>query len=62
CSDMEFLGIEFDNEANHGKKSQDLLISKPSSRVKVMVVTTNEELVIATDTRNIVTAKKKVKN
>ncbi|MDT8400917.1 MAG: acetate kinase [Bacteroidales bacterium] len=60
CSDMEYLGIEFDSEINHEKKSQDLVISKPSSRVKVMVVTTNEELVIATDTKNIVTSKKKI--
>ncbi|MFO7574476.1 MAG: acetate kinase, partial [Bacteroidales bacterium] len=54
CSGMEYLGIEFDPEVNHGVKSRDLTLSKPGSRVKVMVVTTDEELVIATDTRNIV--------
>ncbi|HDZ41935.1 MAG TPA: acetate kinase [Bacteroidetes bacterium] len=61
CSDMENLGIEFDSEMNYGKKSQDLVISKPSSRVTVMVVITNEELVIASDTKNIVASQKKVK-
>jgi acetate kinase len=54
CTGMEYLGIEFDPETNHGVKSRDITISKPSSRVKVMVVTTDEELVIATDTKNIV--------
>jgi len=60
CSDMEYLGIEFDSETNDGKKNQDIIISKPSSNVTVMVVTTNEELVIATDTKNIVTSMNKV--
>jgi acetate kinase len=34
------------------------VLSKPTSKVKVMAVTTNEELVIATDTMNIVNALK----
>ncbi len=59
CSDMEYMGIEFDAEKNDGKKNQDIVISKPTSRVTVMVVTTDEELVIASDTKNIVTQKKK---
>jgi len=59
CSDMEYMGIEFDAEKNDGKKSQDIVISKPTSRVTVMTVTTDEELVIAIDTKNIVTRKKK---
>ncbi len=59
CSGMEYMGIEFDVEKNHGKKSQDIVISKPTSQVTVMVVTTDEELVIASDTKNIVLQKKK---
>lgn len=59
CSDMECLGIEFDAEINQGKKNQDIIISKPSSKVTVMAVTTDEELVIATDTKKIVTSKRK---
>jgi acetate kinase len=56
CTGMEYLGIEFDAEVNHGMKSKDLILSKPASRVTVMSVTTDEEFVIATDTRNIVEA------
>lgn len=56
CTGMEYLGIEFDADINHGVKSKDLAISKPGSRVKVMIVTTDEELVIATDTQTIVSS------
>lgn len=59
CSGMEYMGIEFDVEKNQGKKHQDIIISKPTSRVVVMTVTTDEELVIATDTKNIITRKEK---
>ena len=54
CSGMECLGIEFDAEGNDGVKGKDKVISKPSSKVKVMVVTTDEEYVIASDTKAIV--------
>jgi acetate kinase len=54
CSNMECLGVEFDAEVNHNKKGQDLVISRPGSKVTVMTVSTDEELVIATDTLSIV--------
>lgn len=54
CKDMEFLGLEFDNKKNEGVRGKELIISKDSSRVTVMVVPTNEEFVIASDTRTIV--------
>lgn len=54
CKDLEFMGIEFDVDANRGVKGQDKVLSKPESKVKVVVMGTNEELVIATDTYNIV--------
>lgn len=54
CTDMECMGIEIDPEINHGVKGRDLVISKPTSKVKVMVVTTDEEFVIASDTKAIV--------
>ncbi|MBE0676694.1 MAG: acetate kinase [Bacteroidales bacterium] len=54
CSGMEYLGIEFDPVVNDGMKSKDLILSKPGSRVTVMSVTTDEEFVIATDTKTIV--------
>lgn len=54
CSDMENLGIIFDNEINDKVKGKDLIISKPESKITVMTVTTDEEFVIASDTRMIV--------
>ncbi len=51
---FEFIGIDFDYELNEGKRGKELLLTKPGSKVKVMVVPTNEELVIATDTMQIV--------
>lgn len=54
CTGMEFLGIKIDPEVNHGVKGKDLIISTPDSKVKVMVVTTDEEFVIASDTKGIV--------
>lgn len=54
CEGTEFLGIEFDKSKNAKTQGVDALISKPESKTKVMAVTTNEELVIATDTMNIV--------
>ncbi|MCL2561683.1 MAG: acetate kinase [Rikenellaceae bacterium] len=50
CSDMEFMGVVFDRAANNGVRGKDKVLSAPDSRVKVMVCTTNEELVIAQDT------------
>ncbi len=54
CKNMEFLGINFDDAVNKGLRGKDALISTPDSKVKVMIVTTNEELVIARDTFSIV--------
>lgn len=55
ASDMEFLGVEFDADKNRTKRRGEAAdISKPSSRVRVLVIPTNEELVIARDTRRIV--------
>ena len=53
CSGLEFMGVEFDREANN-VRGEDKILSKPQSKVKVAVVATNEELVIATDTYNLV--------
>jgi len=54
CKEMEFLGIDFDFEKNHGLKGKDTILTKPGSKVKVMIVSTNEELVIAMDTMDII--------
>lgn len=54
CKGLEFMGLEFDSEVNASTRGADKEISKPSSRVKVYVVTTDEELLIARDTKDIV--------
>ena len=48
-----YLGVKIDAEANK-KRGEDIEISTPDSKVKVFVIPTNEELVIARDTRDIV--------
>ncbi len=53
CEYFGYLGFELDKEAN-SKRGQDIMISTPDSKVKVFVIPTNEELVIARDTRDIV--------
>ncbi|MFZ5940641.1 MAG: acetate/propionate family kinase [Bacteroidota bacterium] len=53
CQNMNYLGLEFDEPANHGVKGEDKIISKPDSRCVAAVVRTNEELVIALDTFKI---------
>lgn len=50
CDGITFLGIELDDDLNSERKKTAREISKPSSRVKVLVVPTNEELLIARDT------------
>jgi acetate kinase len=54
CSDLEFIGIDFDKKINKGVRSQETVITKEGSSVTVIVVPTNEEFVIASDTRYIV--------
>lgn len=49
CKHLEFLGIEFDAEAND-VRGEEREISKPGSKVKVMIIPTNEELAIARET------------
>jgi acetate kinase len=54
CSGLEFMGIKFDKNANAGARGVDKLLSAADSKVKIAVIATNEELVIATDTYNLV--------
>jgi acetate kinase len=56
CKDLENLGIELSAEANNvrGKETD---LSTPNSKVKILLVPTNEELVIARDTNEIVSKK-----
>ena len=52
---LEFMGIKLDPERNN-TRGKEALISADDSRVKVMVIPTNEELAIARDTLELVTA------
>lgn len=54
CKDMDFLGIKADEEKNKEAIGIDKDISAEDSKVKVLVIPTNEELMIAKDTREIV--------
>jgi acetate kinase len=55
CTGLEFMGIEFDSEKNLNLSGvNNYIISKDSSRVKVMVIQTNEEIIIARDTYKLV--------
>lgn len=54
CEDMAFLGIEIDGDKNKGLRKKEAIISTADSPTKVLVVPTNEELVIAMDTAEIV--------
>ena len=53
CERLAYLGIEINDEANN-KRGETIEISTPSSKVKVFVVPTNEELVIAQDTVRLI--------
>jgi len=54
CSNLDWLGIELDPAKNNGLRSKEAIISRDGARVTVMVVPTNEELVIAEDTVRII--------
>ncbi|BBE16441.1 acetate kinase [Aquipluma nitroreducens] len=58
-SDLDFLGISLDHQKNKGFRKEGV-ISTPESKVKVIVVPTDEELMIALDTEQIVTSGNKL--
>ena len=54
CTGLEFMGVKFDPAANKGARGVNKILSASDSKVKVATIATNEELVIATDTYNLV--------
>ena len=52
CSGLEFLGVKMDAEANK-VRGEEAIISTPDSKVTVCVIPTDEELMIAKDTMNL---------
>ena len=57
CKPLAFMGVEIDQAVNAKTRSTETVISTPASRVTVVVVPTDEELMIARDTDAIVSAK-----
>ncbi|WP_428025729.1 acetate/propionate family kinase [Arcobacter sp.] len=57
CNELDFMGIVLDKEKNKIRSSENREINKTTSKTKIYVIPTNEELVIAKDTYNLVKAK-----
>ena len=53
CEGLEWMGVKLDKEKNEKVRGKEAVISAPDSRVKVVVIPTDEELMIATDTMNL---------
>ena len=54
CSNLDWLGFDIDDSKNNGLRGKEAVISTDDSKVKIMVVPTDEELMIARDTEVIV--------
>ncbi|MCF0201957.1 MAG: acetate kinase, partial [Bacteroidaceae bacterium] len=54
CKDMEYMGIKIDVEKNATIRGKEAVISTPDSKVKVVVIPTDEELMIASDTSALI--------
>lgn len=53
CENMEYMGMKIDVEKNDGLRGEETIISTPDSKVTIMVVPTDEEYMIASDTLEI---------
>lgn len=58
CKNLEYLGVKIDEERNK-VRGQEAIISTDDSKVKVVVIPTDEEMMIATDTMNILNERNK---
>jgi acetate kinase len=59
-SGLEFMGIELDKEVNAKTRATETIISTPTSKVKVVIIPTDEEYMIASDTMEILNSQEKV--
>lgn len=57
CENMEYMGMKIDVEKNHGMRGEEMVISTPDSKVTIIVVPTDEEYMIASDTLQILSEK-----
>ena len=55
CTDMEYMGVEMDVEKNSKIRAEEAVLSMPESKVKIVLIPTDEELMIASDTMSLVT-------
>ena len=54
CATLGFMGVEIDKQVNASTRGSETIISTPESKVKVVVIPTDEEYMIARDTEAIV--------
>ncbi|MEA4985154.1 Acetate kinase [bioreactor metagenome] len=54
CKSFSYMGLKIDEALNAGSKGKEVLLSTPDSSVKVVVIPTDEEYMIASDTMEIV--------
>ncbi len=54
CDSLAFLGVDFNNDLNEKSMGREVELSFPTSKVKVAVIPTNEELAIAIDTKELI--------
>ena len=59
CRNMEYMGVKLDVEKNKTIRGEEAIISTPDSKVTVCVIPTDEELMIATDTMDILNSMNK---
>ena len=55
-TDMEYLGVKVDPEKNENASGKEMCISAPGATTDVWVIPTNEEIMIARDTKAVVEA------
>ncbi|NLM20594.1 MAG: acetate kinase [Peptococcaceae bacterium] len=58
CNTLSYLGVSLDDEKNKNARGKEIDISSPDAKCRVLVIPTNEELMIALDTEEIVTGLK----
>lgn len=54
CEGLEFMGLELDLELNAKSRAKEIVLSTPNSRAKIVIIPTDEEFMIASDTLEIV--------
>ena len=57
CENMEYMGLIFDEVKNKNERGHEIVLSTPESKIKVMVVPTDEEFLIASDTQELLNLK-----